>query len=282
MLSSELIQNFEALLSARITSAKPLAGGDINHVYLLNTEQNKFVVKLNDAIRFPGMFEAEANGLESLRSSNSFTIPQVMKWGEHNKDAFLILEYVDAGVQDNNFWEQFGEKLALLHQKSEAYYGFQINNYIGSLPQYNDHCNSSVDFYRRQRLAPQFDLAIERGFSFSIDLLYKNIEDIIPEEPSSLIHGDLWGGNYIVDSNGMPCLIDPAVAYAPREMDIAMMQLFGGFDARVFDAYNEVFSLEKGWKDRVKLFQLYYLLVHLNLFGSSYFRSVQDIINLYS
>ena len=129
---------------------------------------------------------------------------------------------------------------------------------------------------------PQFEMAQQKGYVFKdLEAFCHNILTEIPDEPSSLIHGDLWGGNFMVDNSGLPCLIDPSVSYAPREMDIAMMHLFGGFDTRVFEVYQEVFSMQNGWQDRIPLFQLYYLLVHLNLFGRSYYGQVKSIVDQY-
>ncbi len=283
MLSAGIIAHFEALILEKINTTQPLSGGDINDVYLLATNKRKLVVKLNSALGFPKMFDAEAKGLQKLKNTNTFTIPEVLQLGTINENAFLMLEYIDATPPKADFWEVFGEQLAALHQSTASYFGLEENNYIGSLWQYNAKCTSASEFYITQRLKPQFDLALQNGFSFSgINTFYKNISHQIPNEPSSLIHGDLWSGNYMVDKNGNPCLIDPAIAFAPREMDIAMMYLFGGFDVRLFDAYNKVFPLEKDWEGRMPVFQLYYLLVHLNLFGSSYYNGVKNIVNRYS
>jgi fructosamine-3-kinase len=114
------------------------------------------------------------------------------------------------------------------------------------------------------------------------EFLYKKCEELIPKEPPALVHGDLWGGNYLVDNHGDPCLIDPAVAYAPREMDLGMMKLFGGFDKEIFITYHENFPLQGDFEERVSLWQLYYLLVHLNIFGSSYKSQVSAVIKQYS
>ncbi len=283
MLSKKLISHFENLLSKKIIKAKPLSGGDINEVYLLITSSRKLVVKLNSVARFPGMFEAETEGLQELRKPNVFTVPKVLHSGSCNDDAYLLLEYMDSGNQTESFWVVFGEQLALLHKQSKPYFGFENDNYIGSLPQYNTFCNSAIEFYITQRLQPQFEMASQKGFSFgSLDSFYNNLETEIPNERSNLIHGDLWSGNYIIDTKGYPCLIDPSVSYAPREMDLAMMHLFGGFDQELFDVYNEIFPLIENWKERISLWQLYYLLVHLNLFGSSYFPGIQSIIKKYS
>ncbi len=283
MLSTEQIQHFEKLLSKKIVKVHRLTGGDINEVYLICSHKHRFVVKLNDSIKFPFMFEYEARGLQELKKTKTFTIPQVLYTGTIKDTAFLILEYIDSVSPSDTFWESFGQKLALLHQCTSSYFGFEENNYIGCLPQYNLKNESVLVFYISQRLEPQFKLAVQNGFSFpDLKLFYKAISNEIPNEPPSLIHGDLWSGNYMIDSIGMPCLIDPALAYVPREMDIAMMHLFGGFDAKLFEIYNEIFPLKVNWKKRMPIFQLYYLLVHLNLFGKSYYHRVKNIVSSYS
>ncbi|SEL15414.1 hypothetical protein SAMN04487910_1879 [Aquimarina amphilecti] len=283
MLSKEFIRHLENLLSEGIFSVKPLSGGDINEVFLLTTNNGELVVKLNSASRFPGMFEKEARGLQELGKANVFKIPKVLHFGNDTDLSFLLLEYIKPRNQSANFWSVFGEQLAILHQRSKPYFGLDIDNYIGSLPQYNGKYSSVLEFYINQRLQPQFDIALRKGFVFqNIERFYKNIESEIPEEESGLIHGDLWNGNFIVDNKGLPCLIDPAVAYGPREMDIAMMHLFGGFDQELFLVYNEIFPLTKGWKGRIEIWQLYYLLVHLNLFGASYLPKIQLILEKYS
>ena len=252
-----------------------LAGGSINHVYLLNTSEGKKVIKINSLSAFPGMFPAEKAGLEALKNSGSIDVPAVLGLGELNDTAYLILEYIEEAPQKPDFWVHFAQDLAALHRNSADYFGFEEDNYIGSLPQYNGREKSAAEFYIRQRLEPQLRMASKNGFSFDhLDKIFKNISEAIPQEPPALIHGDLWGGNYIINKNGLPCLIDPAVCYGPREMDLAMMKLFGGFPQEVFEEYHKIFPLEPGFEERVPLWQLYYLLVHLNIFGSSYLPQV--------
>lgn len=176
----------------------------------------------------------------------------------------------------------FAQNLAALHRNPYSYFGFSRSNYIGSLPQTNTKSDNASAFYISQRLVPQFELAEENGFSFqNMAVIFKNIETVIPHEPASLIHGDLWNGNYLVHQSGAPCLIDPAVCYAPREMDLAMMRLFGGFPEVVFSVYNDIFPLQKGFEQRVELWQLYYILVHLNIFGQGYYPEVRRILKNY-
>ncbi|MHA7056145.1 fructosamine kinase family protein [Aquimarina sp. M1] len=283
MLSKKLIAHIENRFSEKITTLTPLSGGDINEVFILELNTRKLVVKLNSATSFPVMFEAEVKGLQELRKATIFTIPKVLHYGKYEEDSFLLLEYIETGKQTSTFWTVFGQKLADLHKISSPYFGFESDNYIGSLPQYNMKHTVASEFYISQRLQPQFKMAVEKGFAFkNLDMFYATIETEIPKEISSLIHGDLWNGNFMVDAKGAPCLLDPAVAYAPREMDIAMMHLFGGFDQELFASYNEIFPLIDGWKPRLEIWQLYYLLVHLNLFGDSYLPKIQFIIRKYS
>lgn len=277
------IQNIATQNNLNLIEVKQLFGGDINEVFLLKCKEGDFVVKLNDATKFPKMFTAETKGLNYLRDSNSFKIPKVLANGEIENTSYLLLQYISNGELNAGFWESFADNLAKLHQVTQTDFGLDHDNYIGSLPQKNNFSKSASEFYISNRLEPQFNTASENGFQFKkLASFYKTISKIIPNEAPSLIHGDLWSGNYMVSKKSQAVLIDPAVAFAPREMDIAMMELFGGFSEELIINYNSIFPLEKGWEDRVSLWQLYYLLVHLNLFGSSYLPKVKSIINKYS
>ena len=267
----------------KLENAKSIQGGDINEVFLLECGSEKYVIKINEASKYPNMFEAEALGLKLLQVTNSFKIPKIIAAGVEGKTSYLLLEYISTGSTYQVFWKDFAYCLVKLHQTTQNNFGLKHNNYIGSLQQINNIESSASDFYINQRLIPQFKIADELDFKFSsLERFFKNISEEIPDEAPSLIHGDLWNGNYMVSNKGEPTLIDPAVAYAPREMDIAMMHLFGGFPQDVYSIYNEQFPLIENWKDRISLWQLYYLLVHLNLFGSSYLSQVKGIIKRYS
>jgi len=262
--------------------AARLSGGDINEVFKLSAEDQNYVLKINDNKKYPGMFDAEKQGLQHLRSVNCFKIPQVIVSGTLGDTAYLILEYIEAGSIGRSFWRDFGQSLSQVHRNTALRFGLDHDNYIGSLAQYNQHNDSAARFYIEQRLEPQFQLARNSGYHFgSLSGFYKHVEDLIPEQPPALVHGDLWSGNYMVGSGGKPVLIDPAVSYAPREMDLAMMELFGGFSAEVFSAYAEHYPLDEGYRERLPLWQLYYLLVHLNLFGSGYLGRVNSVIEQY-
>lgn len=253
-----------------------LSGGDINEVFKIETENQNFVVKINFADRFPEMFQKESVGLGLLQNSKTFRIPKVIDIDEFDGLSYLLLEFIESGQENPKFYHDFGETLAEMHQVSSDHFGLQDNNYIGELPQYNARKSNAAEFYLSQRLEPQFRMAKERGFSFSdLNAFYKKVEQLVPDEAPSLVHGDLWSGNYMVDQNQNPVLIDPAVAFAPRELDFGMMSLFGGFPNSVYDSYQNKFPLQSGWQSRLPMFQLYFLLVHLNIFGSSYLGSVE-------
>lgn len=265
-----------------IDDLKQLHGGDINQVFLLKGKAS-LVVKINDAERFPDMFSAEAKGLKLLKSSDSFKIPDALNHGKIENQTYLLIEYIEEGSAAEEFNFSFAENLSKLHKTTQNDFGLDHHNYIGSLPQTNNFCDSASDFYISERLEPQIRLAFDNGFRFKeVDSFYKNISNEIPEEPPALIHGDLWAGNYLIDSSGAPVLIDPAVSFAPREMDLAMMKLFGGFDREIFENYDALFPLQPKWENRTNIWQLYYLLVHLNLFGSGYYSSVKKILDSYS
>lgn len=279
----QLIYDLENSLGFKVKSFSSLAGGSINRVYLLNTSEGKRVIKINAAEKFPGMFAAEKAGLETLKNAEAFDIPETYSSAEADGLSFLLLEYKKEGAQKPDFWKVFGKQLANLHRNTSEAFGFSSNNYIGSLPQYNDHRETAADFYISQRLEPQVKMTSKNGFSLgNLSGFYRNVLKAIPQEPPALLHGDLWSGNYLINIDGLPCLIDPAVCYGPREMDLAMMKLFGGFPGEVFEEYEANFPLQPEWQERIGLWQLYYLLVHLNIFGRSYFPQVKEIILRFS
>lgn len=282
ILFNQLIERINP--SIEISDIKPLSGGSINSVYRIKTNlQKTFCVKVNRADKFPGMFKAEAEGLKLLSKHSSFHIPKVHSVFNGGSLSFLLLEFVISGEKDSEFWQRFGTSLAEMHQVNHSIFGLDHDNYIGSLPQQNKPSNTWESFFRERRLEPMVKMARDRDLlhkedTQKFDRLYAKLTDLFPTEPPSLLHGDLWGGNYMVNTSGFPVLIDPAVYSGHREMDLSMMQLFGGFNHRVFDFYNEVYPLEEGWQDRVDLCNLYPLLVHVNLFGGGYVQQVRSAL----
>lgn len=266
-----------------IISFSQIGGGSINNTYLINTGKGDYFIKMNDVDLYPLMFEKETTGLRLLKKQGIFYVPEVIGTGVVENMAFLILEYIPGGVPDKSFWKTFGKQLAALHNINEDNFGFEEYNYIGSLEQKNNWNERWSEFFIEMRLQPLLKTAFNSHLLEKKDLLhfesfYKKVSEIFPEEKPSLLHGDLWSGNYISMRGSVPVLIDPAVYYGHREMDIAMSKLFGGFDQLFYSAYNDVYPLEKGWEKRIDYCNLYPLLVHVNLFGGSYVSSVRNII----
>ena len=262
---------------------KHVAGGSINAAYRFEVEGKPYFVKLNSAKRHPMMFELEANGLNGLQVDGAPRLPEVIANGYADDDAFLVLEWLESGNKQADFWETFGVQLAGLHKHTHKLFGWNEDNYIGSLFQSNSRMRHWTDFYIINRLDLQLEMAFDAGrlhqsISRMFNKLYPKLETFIPEEAPALIHGDLWSGNYLVGPQGEPVLIDPAVYYGHREIDLGMMQLFGGFSAEMYRAYDRAFPLQQGWQERIPIHQLYPLLVHVNLFGGGYVNQVENIL----
>jgi fructosamine-3-kinase len=269
-----------------LVSKRSVSGGSINDAFQIETTRGIFFLKLNSASRFPNMFEAEKRGLELLTKS-SFTVPKPLDVGVNADTQFIVMEWVAKGTPKSEFWDELGRHLAQLHSISNPNFGLDHNNYIGSLPQRNSENRNWADFYREKRLLPQMKLAESQGkltkrIKSGFEGLFRELEHIYPIEKPSLLHGDLWSGNLMVAQNGSPCIFDPAVYYGHREMDLAMMALFGGFGEGWVESYNEVYPLESGWRERIHIGQLYPLMVHVNLFGGGYGQSVESILQKFN
>ena len=271
-------------LNSNIKELSQLGGGTINSVFLVELEKSKIVLKINDSLRFPGMFENEKKGLLKLNASGVQT-PQVIF--ERSKDnlAFLALEYIPNGNFGN--WELFGEKLAALHTNKNEFFGLDYDNYIGSLRQVNKKENNWKGFYSNQRLLHLTKFAFDKELlsktdSKKMEELCNKLDTYLPFAKPSLIHGDLWSGNLIFDGQGKPVFIDPAIYYGHPEMDWAMLSLFGSYPETAIKSYCNIIPLENNYFEREKIYQLYPLLVHLILFGRSYYRDISEILNFYS
>ena len=278
-----------------ISHTDRLSGGDINKAYALSlSDGNRIFMKAN-AKENAAFFTAEAAGLFAIASTGTIAVPHVLGAGtddgEHIGYSFLLLDYIASGEKSASYWETFAGSLAALHRadctsfSSGKKFGFIENNFIGAAEQINTPSDSWVDFFRECRLAPQFKKAsryFDTAMNGKIVKLLDRLESFITEPASSsLLHGDLWSGNFMCDSRGKAMLIDPACYCGNREADIAMTELFGGFPPVFYDAYNEAFALEEGREERRDLYNLYHLLNHLNLFGGTYFSAVCDIVNEY-
>jgi fructosamine-3-kinase len=267
----------------QVSRFEAISGGDVNRTFCLFTDKNTYFLKVNDAILYPRMFEREADGLNALRENCLLKIPQVIKQGVAGNHQYLLLEWIEKEMPLADTWEHFGIGLAKMHKQPQSFYGWGCDNYIGRLPQCNDKHNSWSEFYTQCRIMPMATHLYNLGAFSNSDIkaaekFCGRFDELFPKEQPSILHGDLWGGNYLITNNGQAALIDPAVYCGHREMDIGMTKLFGGFDQRFYEAYNEYYPLEKGWQHRLSLTQAYPLLVHAVMFGGHYVRNVKEVL----
>jgi fructosamine-3-kinase len=271
----------EAALGSAVTSQRSLAGGDINEAYEVQLRDGRSLfVKTNEHTP-PRMFEAEAAGLAFLREGLGVENPLVVPEVVHVAEKFLVLEMLRPAAIDQS--EELGRGLAALHRAPLKGFGLASSNFIGSLGQNNDPRIKWVDFFRELRLEEQLGMPgarrlIDRETRRRFDVLFERLPELLgPEEPPARLHGDLWGGNSFFSDRG-PAIFDPAVYGGHREVDLAMMRLFSGFSARTFAAYQEAYPLSPDFEGRLAIYQLYPLLVHVNLFGAGYVGAVRDLL----
>ena len=279
----QLLQNIFKDCGLNVQRYEQVHGGDINKTYCLFTSEGKYFLKINDKYKYPGMFQKEANGLDLLRRYCTLIIPEVIKTSTCDDRQYLLMEWLEKTPAKNSMWEDFGSGLAMMHKQPQSYFGLNEDNYIGSVKQDNTPHNEWHSFYSESRVMPLVRILFDDGNFSSKDVdsansLCKNLKEIFPAEPASLLHGDLWGGNFLIASPGDAAIFDPAVYFGHREMDIGMTKLFGGFDQRFYNAYNETYPLERNWEGRLPLAQIYPLLVHAILFGGHYVSSAREII----
>jgi fructosamine-3-kinase len=267
-------------LGSEVRAERGLGGGDINAAFAVTLADGREVFVKTNRDAPEAMFEAEARGLAWLSETGALRIPAVLA----ATPQFLALELIETSRRVTDFDDRLGRGLAALHRHTAPRFGLDHDNFIGRLPQRNDFADDWAEFYRRERLEPQLAMATDRGLSTAtmrrqMEALFTVLADRVGRaEAPARLHGDLWGGNLHVDEAGLPCLIDPAVYAGHREVDLSMMRLFGGFGPRVFAAYEEAFPLAPGHEERVALYQLYPLLVHVNLFGGGYVGSVESTL----
>ena len=283
---------------------RPVGGGSINDSFEVLTKDHKsWFCKINDPAKYPGLFAAEARGLDLLAHQRVFRIPLTIGCTVLDERQVLVLEWIPQGAPDTRFWRLFGEQLAALHrvtppvaspgiapffglnpaQPTPPTFGLDHDNYMGALPQDNTPADSWPDFFIHRRLEPQIRLASENGLlpdaaRTRFQRLYRHLPEIFPPEPPALLHGDLWSGNFLCDDQGRPVLIDPAVYYGHRSVDLAMTTLFGGFEPVFYEAYAAHYPLPANYRQQWTIANLYPLLIHLNLFGRSYLPNILHTI----
>lgn len=263
-------------------SQRSVHGGSINSSYVIKDEKRHFFVKRNVATKLD-MFEAEVEGLLEISDADVIKVPKPICSGVGGDSAYVVLEYIALGPGNRSSAEKLGQSLAAMHQVTHGCFGWRRDNTIGFTPQINDYAPDWITFWTDHRLKFQLELAARNGYNGRLrDKLQRlcmecqklfNSYSPVP----SLLHGDLWGGNYAADEQGNPVIFDPAVYYGDRETDIAMTELFGGFSPRFYQAYNEVFPLDDGYPIRKTLYNLYHILNHLNLFGGGYLSQAEHM-----
>ncbi len=285
MLNQKIKNKIESAVQSKIAKVNSLSGGCISNAYEIIFDSNESLfLKINSSL--DDMFLKEANGLTELQKANEVRVPEV----KLVEKEFILLEMIKSNSKKKSFWEDFGKSFARMHRFSSSNFGFYEDNYIGSNPQKNinnDKLNWT-DFYFNNRILFQYKLAEKNGYTTNelksgINFIESAITQILSgsEEPPSLLHGDLWSGNFMIDDNGDACIIDPAVYYGHREADLAMTKLFGGYSSQFYISYNEEWQLKAGYEYRENIYKLYHVLNHLNLFGMGYYPQAISLINSY-
>jgi len=294
--SKQIFQSIQKLVKSTlgfdrfITATKRVSGGCIAEAFQVILDDGTLLfVKVTSGQ--DNSLSAERDGLESLGSTNTIAVAQAIAAQTDDTCSVLILEWIQSSSPQREFWSRFGHQLAELHQanQSVSQFGYFQNNFIGSTQQTNSWRDDWSDFFAQFRLAFQGDLALERNL---IDTTQrKNLDRLIEKLPGllapaqtspALLHGDLWSGNFLCDTNQNPVIFDPAVFFGHHEYEFSIAKLFGGFDSTFYEAYHEVIPEDAGTAERIEIYQLYHLLNHLNLFGRNYWSACQAIISKYA
>jgi len=264
-----------------------VGGGCINETYRISLGDRHFFCKINSATKFPHLFQKEANGLKLIEKQKVIKVPAVIDCFETNDQQVLLLEWINEGERSEIFWKKFGEQLAALHQVSDSHFGLNEDNYMGSVPQSNQITNNWIDFFIHQRLQPLIQQCLSLkllspNHQSQFEILYKQLPSIFEKEQKpSLLHGDLWSGNFMCSKNDEPALIDTAVYFGHPSIDLGMTTLFGGFRSGFYEAYNYHSPFPPKYKEQWEVCNLYPLLIHLLLFGRSYLSGIERTLHNY-
>ncbi|MFQ6022190.1 MAG: fructosamine kinase family protein [Acidiferrobacterales bacterium] len=263
---------------------RSVGGGCINSAFVLIGDGQRYFVKLNRASK-ADMFAAEFAGLQEIARANAIRVPTPICCGTDDDYAYLVLNYIERGSGNAQSMEQFGHDLAQMHRFTRNRYGWDRDNTIGATPQLNTPSDDWVEFWQHRRLGFQLELAarnrgganLQRKGEQLLGRMGTFFHDYAPAP--SLLHGDLWSGNYTIDTQGRAVIFDPAVYYGDRETDLAMTELFGGFSGRFYAAYCDAFPLQPSYAVRKTLYNLYHVLNHFNLFGGGYASQAEHMID---
>ena len=281
MLRQQLQSFLSAKLKAPVKEILPVGGSCINQTYKISTTTNDFFCKINSASKFPHLFLKEQNGLALLAKQKLIKLPDVMESCLFEDHQILILEWIKEGIPNQDFWKTFGKQLAALHQVKREQFGLSEDNYMGSVPQSNKNHSSWISFFVEERLMPLVKLCSDSLSSSHVkqfEVLYQKLPGIFDNDKPSLLHGDLWSGNFMCNDKNQPALIDPAVYFGHPSVDLGMTTLFGGFDRSFYDAYHYHSPLPPNYKQQWQACNLYPLLIHLHLFGKSYLRQIEQTL----
>ena len=250
-----------------------VGGGCINAACRVSDRNRHYFIKTNHVSR-AFMFEAEAEGLREMAASKTVRVPGPMCYGEYGNQCYLVLEYLDLGGHAD--MRRFGRQLAAMHRVTADRFGWRIDNTIGSTPQPNTQCDNWIGFWRERRLGFQLELAAKQGYVGDLQRLGERLMADFPalfagyNPAPSMLHGDLWGGNYGALKGGEPVIFDPAFYYGDREADLAMTTLFGGFGSDFYAAYEEAWPLHPDYRVRRTFYNIYHIINHANMFGGGY------------
>lgn len=269
--------------SFEIKDRRPVGGGCINQSFAISDGNQTYFLKVNSASEYD-MFDAEALGLQEMYDTQTIRIPKPICWGTTDETAYLVMEWLEIGGRGgSDVWYTMGQQVAEMHRKGVAKkFGWHRDNTIGSTPQINPWKEQWADFFAEDRIGYQVDLAKQKGGNYpDTNKVIEKVREVLSDHhpQPSLVHGDLWGGNAEVTTDGEPVILDPATYYGDREVDIAMSELFGGFPSAFYQGYNATWELDAGYKKRKELYNLYHILNHFNLFGGGYGSQASQMID---
>jgi fructosamine-3-kinase len=272
--------------STQIDDFQFFYGGNFNLAVRLRVKNTEYFIKWTQGDH-QGLFEAEAKNLQMIHDTGAIQVPQVLGVGQLEEKEYLMMECIESADKHPNYWHDFGERLAHLHKNTSSFgHGLDYTNFIGAAIQENSWQKDGVAFFIENRLNKQVDRAlydrkITPELADNFQRLYEKLPDLLPHEAPALIHGDLWAGNAMVNEQGLVTLVDPCCYYGLREAELAFTTMFGGFDTKFYEAYHATFPIEKGFHERIPLYNLYPLMVHVNLFGEGYLPAVNKILATY-
>lgn len=285
-MSPSLQDDIAQKLNASSLQMQPVGGGSINQTFRISTGTDTYFCKVNSATKFPHLFKKEAEGLQLLRRPNVLRVPEVIDQFCVNDNQVLLLEWIPTGPKTSEFWKAFGSGLAALHHISQESFGLDYDNYMGSVEQANSPEQDWCQFFMHQRLQPLVQQCAQRKLlnpkhQQLFEQLYDRLPGLFESEPPALLHGDLWSGNYMCNDASRPVLIDPAVYYGHRSIDLGMTTLFGGFDPLFYQSYHYHYPLPSNYEEQWQVCNLYPLLIHLRLFGSGYLSQIESTLKAF-